>query len=73
MSIALHRTVEHNYEDGSQSVLSVKSMTYVRDERVSLLVSNDYDQSISIHSRDQLERLIANLRVIADEIELQEK
>lgn len=73
MSIVLHRTVEHNYEDGSQSVLSVKSLTYDRDERVTLLVSNDYDQSISIHSRDQLERLIANLRVIADEIELPEK
>ena len=65
MSIEMHRTVEHAHDSGNQSCLHIKTMEF-EDRKVSILVADDYDYSAAIHSRSQLDRLIKNLRWVAD-------
>ena len=64
------RTVEHTFENGSQSVIEVIKMAVPFKDKMShtlILAKQDGDrESILIHSRDQLDRLIATLKNVAD-------
>lgn len=69
MPIMTHRTVEHTYSSGDQSVLKVQTIefdTIIDDERAAILITSDGGESVMIHSRDQLKRLISNLQAVAD-------
>ncbi len=68
MTIKTHRTVEHTYGNGDQSVLEVQTIEYDRPidgSKLSMLIS-DGDTSVTIHSRAHMIRLIQNLQYIAD-------
>jgi hypothetical protein len=72
MTITPHRTVEFTYPTGDQSVLEIKTIEYPASVAVmnkfSILICDGDGESISIHSRDQMVRLIQNLQFVADNV-----
>jgi len=65
MSLDLLRTVEHTHSNGEQSVLEIMKITFdneIDGSRVAMIFADNHDNSVMVHSSDQLDRLIVTLR-----------
>jgi len=66
MSIELLRTVEHTFIDGEQAVVTISKITrapVIDNSGTYMLIGTpDNSVAVSVHSGDQLDRLIAALR-----------
>jgi hypothetical protein len=68
MTIQTIRTVDHQFDDGSESVLRVNTLTSERDGDTWILIEDeDHSEapSVAIHSADQADRLIRAIAAAA--------
>jgi len=73
MSYDLIRTVDHAFDDGSEAVLSIHAVVPENshgDGRGVVSISDQYEHSILIHTREQADRLHRAILAAFDKVEV---
>lgn len=68
MSITLKRTVEHQYDDGSEAVLLVNILSFDDGDKAITIAEEMGGESIMVRGPEHAKRLAAAIQSVASEI-----